>query len=172
MNLQHAAEDLRHTLLQARLFDEIWWLLEGTHPERDTIVKACNQHVLFFQTLRPGMFAAFVVVLGSLFDERDDCVTLKSIPEIRNDPLFAALWKKGRRLYRYRSKSIAHRDAQNETVDFAAATGFSYNELRGILADACQIYDRYARSHKLEPLPSADFSASADLLRLLRGLAK
>ena len=171
-NVQHAAKDIRSTLLEARLFDETWWLLEGTHPDRDTIVKACNRHVVFFQALRPGMFVAFIVVLSSLFDERNDSVTLKSIPQIIADPSFADLWKRGRRLYRYRSKSIAHRDVQNETIDFAAATGFSYDGLRGILADACQIYDRYARAHKFEPLPSVDFSASADLLRLLRKLAE
>ena len=170
--LEYAAQDLRNTLFQARLFNEVWWLVEGEHPEREMIVKACNQHALFFQILRPGMYVAFIVLLGSLFDERDDCVTLKSIPEISADPSFATLWKKGRRLYRYRSKSIAHRDVQNDAVDFARATGFTYNEVRGILKEACDIYDRYALAHNLTPLPSEDFSSGKDLLQLLRKLGK
>ena len=170
LNLAHAGQDLRHTLIQARLFDEIWWLLEGEHPERATIVKASNQYLKFFVALRPGMFLAFIVALGSLFDERDDCITLKSIPEIAADPSFQDLWRRGRRLYRYRSKSIAHRDVRNETTDFAAATGFTYNQLRAILADACTVYERYARAKSIEPLPSASFSASTDLLRLMKKL--
>jgi hypothetical protein len=169
---EFALRDLCRTITNARDYGEVWWLLDGEHPERDTIIKAFEGYGVLFESLRPGMFVAFIILLSSLFDERHDCITLKSIPALAADPAFAVLWSNGRRLYTYRSKAIAHRDVRNDSVDFAAATGFTYNNIRGILNDACGLYDRYAQAHGLATLPSRKPSSGEDLLRIIRKLAE
>lgn len=168
----HTVDDIWRTLTHAKFCDEIWWLLDGTHPERDTILEAYNRYLNCFAVLRPGIFVAYIILLGSLFDQSPDCITLKSIPELTGDPAFPALWDKGRRLYTYRSKSIAHRDIKNDSIDFAAATGFTYDGLRGIVQESCDLFDRYARANNLATVPSQAFSSGDDLLRIMRVLAK
>ena len=170
MNIKHAANDIRLTLNQAKLCEQVWWLLLGPNSDRDRIVRSFNLYFDFFNTVRPGMYVTFIVRLASLFDKDTRSVSLKSIPEIRADPAFPALWEKGQKLYRYRSKAIAHRDFKNEKKDFAYATGFSLNELRDILAETCAIYDRYALAQGIEGVPR--HSADRDLLRLVRRLTR
>jgi hypothetical protein len=157
--------------IRARAFEEVWWLLEGEHPERATIVKGCNTHVDFFQTVRPGLFTAFVIVLSSIFDEHRDAVSLKSVPGITVHPAFNPLWAKGRLLYRYRSKAVAHRDKENEQTDFAAQTGLSYNELRGILKGSVAMFDHFAAVNGFPPASPPNVNPGDDLLFLLRSLA-
>jgi hypothetical protein len=169
---QFVHRDLYRTLARARDYGEIWWVLDGKHSERDKIIQASERYSGFFEPLLPGMFVAFITVLSSLFDEQPDCVTLKGIPELAADPTFVLLWSNGRRLYKYRSKVIAHRDVHNDSVDFAAATGFTYNDIRGILNEACGLYDRYAMARNLATLPSPQPSPGKDLLRIVRKLSE
>jgi hypothetical protein len=169
---KHIFDDLRNTLVEARAFDEVWWLLEGQHPERPKIVKGCNHYMDFFLTVRPGLFKAFIIVLASLFDDHKNSISLKSIPGIAAHPQFNPLWKKGRRLYRYRSKAVAHRDKENERTDFAAATGLSYNEVRGILKESIGLFDHFARIIGYPTAGSVTLAPGKDLLLLLRRLAE
>ena len=167
---QHAIKDIWLTLTHASSCDEVWWLLEGAHPERKTIVDACNRHLDFFIAPRPSMLVTFVILFSSLFDGREDCITLKSVPALQSDPAFDALWAKGRRLYRYRSKSIAHRHVRNDTVDFAKATGFSHDELRTLLQDVCALSDRYAKAQGEATVAEHRLSSADSLLEILRTL--
>jgi hypothetical protein len=64
--------DLRRTLSNARDYGEMWWLLDGEHPERDTIIEASEHYGAFFKSLLSGMFVAFIILLTSLFDEGSD----------------------------------------------------------------------------------------------------
>lgn len=170
MNREFAFTDMRNTLVHARACDELWWTIEGTHPERETIVSGCNQYLHFFQTVRSSMFLSYVILLSSLFDNREDCITLKSLPEFKNDRAFQELWNRGRRLYKYRSKSIAHRDIKSDENNYAEATGFSYNQVRAILSDSIALYDRVARKQNRVEVSSIDISPKTDFLQLMRKL--
>ena len=172
MNTDFAYKDLRTTLVHARACDEIWWLMEGTHPEREIIKEGCNQYVEFFQTVRPSMFIAFAILVSSLFDSRDDCITLKTIPDFQEDPYFPELWDQGRKLYKYRSKCIAHRDIKNDEKNYAADTEFSYNDIRKILVDSIELYDRTARKDNRVEVSGINISPEKDFLSLMRRLTQ
>jgi len=167
-NIEFAVMDLRRTLTNARAYEEIWWLLDGRHPERETITKASWRYSAFFQILPRGMFEAFITSLSSVFDGSSDCISIRSVPEIVADSAFATLWDRGRRLYKFRSKVIAHRNAKIDSVDFARDTDFTYDEIRRILRETCDLYDRYALARNLEPIPSSHPSSGDDLLCLIR----
>ena len=89
------------------------------------------------------MFKAFVITLSSLFDDDKRSISMNSLPGINTHPLYPVLWE-GRRLYRFRSKAVAHRDKENESVDFASETGLTYNEVRSILNGSCELFDSFA----------------------------
>ena len=117
------------------------------------------------------MFISFVILVGSLFDRSEDCITLKTIPEFKDDPAFEELWNRGRKLYTFRSKSIAHRTIKNDSENFAAATGFTYTGVRAILADSISLYDRIAKSQNRIAISDINISPKEDLLDLLRRLS-
>lgn len=135
---------------------------------RDDIISVYNRYLHFFETVRPALFVSYVLKLSSLFDRLDDKISLLSIPEVKADPRFSDLWARGRRLYQYRSKVIAHRDRQADSRDFAKETGFTPNDIRAILDDARSIFDDAASRLKIAPVPS--FSCSDDLLKLISDL--
>ncbi|MEY2584431.1 MAG: hypothetical protein QOD80_457 [Verrucomicrobiota bacterium] len=162
------ADDIRTTLLHARLCHQAWWVFTGAHPQRDAILAVYNRYLHFFEAVRPALFSTFIVKLASLFGTRSDEITLKMLPGSEDDPAFAALWERGRRLHRYRSKVIAHRDVEVLSKDFAKDTGFTYDSLKAILEDTYALFDRLADAHRFEHTFS--FSSQDDLLALVNDL--
>lgn len=163
-------KDIRNTLVHARACDEIWWNIEGTNDDRELIIEGCNRYIDFFETVRSSMFLSFVILLGSLFDERDDSISLISIPEIKGEDDFEDLWQRGRKLYKYRSKSIAHRDVHSDSIDYAAATGFTYNQVRSILLDSLSIYDRIAQREGRITVESVNITPGKDFMEVMKNL--
>jgi AbiU2 len=161
-------DDIRDTLMHASLCHEAWWIFQGVHPMRDDIISVYNRYLHFFETIRPALFVNYVLKLSSLFDRFNDKISLLSIPDVEADPRFSDLWTRGRRLYQYRSKVIAHRDRQSDSRDFARETGFTPNDIRAILDDARSIFDDAASRLNMAPVPS--FSCSDDLLGLISDL--
>lgn len=162
------AEDVQNRLLHAKMCHEAWWLLTGVHPRRDSIVRACNHYLDFFLTLHPALFTTFVIKLASLFDESPDSISLKSLDGAQSDNMFSSVWERGRRLYKYRSKILAHRDKRKDERDFARETGFRYDDFGILIQDACGIYDRLAIQAGECRVP--DFSCEVDFLRLIARL--
>jgi hypothetical protein len=162
------ADDIRTTLLHARLCHEGWWVFAGTHPQREAILSVYNRYLHFFEAVQPALFTTFVVKLASLFGTRSDEITLKMLPGSELDPAFDELWERGRRLHRYRSKVIAHRDISVLSKDFAKDTGFTYDGMKAILDDTCAMFDRLAVGYSFEP--SFPFSSHDDLLALVNDL--
>lgn len=161
-------DDIRDTLMHASLCHEAWWIFEGVHPMHDDIIGVYNRYLHFFETVRPALFVNYVLKLSSLFDQIDDKISLLSIPDVKTDPRFSDLWARGRRLYKYRSKVIAHRDRQIDSRDFARETGFTLDGIRAILGDACSVFDDAAARLNIAPVHS--FSCSDDLLALIADL--
>ena len=160
--MKHSAiDDLRLTLTHARVCHEAWWLIEGDHPKRGDIVAIYNRYATFFGAIHPALFVTFVIKLSSLFDENENSISLKAIPGSLHDPQFHDLWERGRRLFRYRSKVIAHRDTRLLHKSFAADTGFTFNDLKAILDDSCHLFDRSANFHGIDPVHV--FSCADDL---------
>ena len=171
MNTEFVYKDIQETLVLARSCSEIWWLLEGTHTERETIKESCNQYIEFFETVRPSMFITFVVLVSTLFDNGNDSISLKKIPDIQNDSAFDDLWNRGRKLYKeYRSKCIAHRDVKNDIKNYAQETGFSYNNIREILVDSIELYDRVAKEKGKVEVSDINIPSEKAFLNLMRRL--
>jgi len=50
-----------------------------------------------------------------------------------------------RDIFRYRNKVIAHRDVAVTDKNFAGDTGFTYNDIKKILDEACAMFDAIAQ---------------------------
>lgn len=167
MNPNHA-EDIQNRLLHTKMCHEAWWLLTGEHPQRESIIRACNHYLDFFLTLHPALFTAFVIKLASLFDDSTDSITLKSIEGVQSDPMFGSIWERGRRLYKYRSKILAHRDKRKDERDFAKETGFTLSGFGALINDTCALFDRCAVQNGFDQVPP--FSCESEFLRLVSAL--
>jgi hypothetical protein len=158
-------DDIRNTLFEARVCHEAWWLFTGTHTDRKKIVQVYNGYLDFFSAVRPALYVTFIVKLASVFGTRGDEISLKVIPGIEQDTSFSDLWERGRRLHKYRSKLIAHRDINLESRNYARASGFTYDGLKALLDDTCRSFDLAARRLHIDPIHH--LSCEGDLLRLI-----
>jgi len=129
-----------------------------------------NSYLGFFSAVRPALYVTFVVKLASVFGTRADEITLKSIPDVEQHTSFPDLWERGRRLHKYRSKLIAHRDIDLGTRSNAQEGGFTYDDLKALLEDTCGLFDLAA--HRLHIDPVHQLSCEADLLHLIHDLFK
>jgi hypothetical protein len=163
-------DDIRDTLSHARVCHEAWWLFMGIHPDREKIVRVFNSYIDFFSAVRPALYITFVVKLASVFGTRADEITLKSIPDVEQHTSFPNLWERGRRLHKYRSKLIAHRDVDLGTRSYAQESGFTYDDLKTLLDDTCGLFDSVARRLRIDPVHQ--LSCEADLLQLVHDLFK
>ena len=162
-------DDIRDTLIHARLCYEAWWLLESSHPNRKQIVSVYNRYRGFFITVHPALFATFLVKLASVFGARTDEISLERISGIDKIAEFAQLWKRGRLFHKYRSKVIAHRDIDITHKTFVPESGCpTYDDLKQLLDDTCQLFDLAAKSLGAEGLPP--FTSGDDFLSLILAL--
>jgi len=142
----------------------------GTHPDREKIVRVFNSYIGFFSAVKPALYVAFIAKLASVFGTRADEISLKVIPDIEQDASFSDLWDRGRRLHKYRSKLIAHRDIDLESRNYAQESGFTYDDLKALLDDTCGLFDSAACRLRIDPVHQ--ISCGADLLRLISDLFK
>lgn len=163
-------DDIRKTLTHARVCHEGWWLFEGPHPDREKIVRALNHYIDFFLAVGPALYVTFIVKLASVYGTRKDEISLKVIPDIEQDTSFSDLWERGRRLYKYRSKLIAHRDIDLGSRNYAQESGFMYDDLKTLLDDTCRLFDSAA--HRLRIDPVHQLSCEADLLRFIHDFSR
>jgi hypothetical protein len=160
-----AIADVRKTLIQARFSHEIWWTIEGEHPHRNEILRALNFYHSFFGALLPSTYIAYILGLASLFDQDSKSISLRSVPGIDCTEGFDDLWTRGRTLFRYRSKVIAHRDSAVLNQNFGGQLGLTYNGIRQILEDACRSFDIAASKIGEDSVPC--ISCAGDLLLLV-----
>ena len=165
--------------MHAKSCHEAWWFLFDSNPNRSQILNITKKYYSFFETVRPALYTTFVVKLASIFDEDSKSISLKALVEeieMKTNIIFRSksidfddLWKRGRRLYKYRNKVIAHRDKEVLTRNFAKETGFEYNDLKAILDDSCIFLDEvlhFTGRKKFNRLPSA-----SELEKLIRDLS-
>jgi hypothetical protein len=158
-------DDLRHTLTHARLCHEAWWFIEGEHAAREGIVRVYNRYRDFFTTVHPALFVTFIVKLCSVFDNNPNSISLKLLPGNETHPGFLDLWQRGRTLFRYRSKVIAHRDLALTKRNFAL-DGLSYNDIKAILDESCNMFDAIA--NRIGVQPTYPFSCKGDLYLMIQ----
>jgi hypothetical protein len=161
-------DDLRHTLTHARLCHEAWWFIEGDNAAREKIVKVYNRYKDFFATVHPALFVTFIVKLCSVFDNDPNSISLKLLPGYETHPGFLDLWQRGRTLFRYRSKVIAHRDSALTEKNFAADTDFSYNDIKKILDESCKMFDTIAG--QIGAQPTYPFGCKDDLYLMIQDI--
>lgn len=169
-NRMSQLDDLRDTLAHARVSYEAWWLFTGPHQEREGIVRVFNSYLRFFRVVHPALWVTFVVKLASVFGTRSEEISLRTIPGAEQDCSFAGLWQRDRRLHRYRSKVIAHRDKELLSRNYARESGFTYDALKALLDDTCAFFDSAAVRLSVGPVDA--FSCEADLLRLVQRLGR
>lgn len=160
-----AIEDIRETLIKARLFREAWWAIEGVHPKRTDIVRAFNNYSDFFSSIRPALWIAYIATISSLFDKDAKSISLGNIPGIENEPGYATLVEKGEALRKYRNKLIAHRDLKWVSDNQVKDSDLTYDGIKWVLEESCLYFDRVALKLKIDPLPP--LSCEDDLLRLV-----
>jgi hypothetical protein len=149
--MEQFIDDIKRTINHARMCHEAWWFLYGTNPMREQIVNVYNNYLNLFETIRPALYTSFIVKLASVFDNDKNSISIKFvIKEIEklterqfksNRIDFDDLWERGRRLFKYRNKLIAHRDKNVTSRNFAQETGFKYDNLKAILEDVSTLLD-------------------------------
>jgi hypothetical protein len=154
-------EDIRGALLHARHCCDFWWLLEGAHLQRTHVIGAFEELPVVYETLRPALYTTFIIKVCSVFGTGSDDITLRSLPDAGLDPDFPRIWEIGRRLYKLRSKLIAHIDGRCDPGLVARETGLTNDSLRGLLADTVALYNRIAARHR-EP-DVAEFGLGEEL---------
>jgi hypothetical protein len=143
--------DIKQTINHARMCHEAWWFFKGTNPDRKRIVSVYNHYLYIFETIRPALYTTFIVKLASVFDNDENSISLKflisEIEKTTNTKFktnlidFDDLWRRGRILFKYRNKVIAHRDKNITSRDFAKETGFKWTDLKDILDDVSTFLD-------------------------------
>jgi len=161
-------DDVRVTLLLARLSHEAWRLFDGPHAERSAILEVRNRYRDFLVTVEEALLTTFVVKLASLFGTHRDEITLHMLPGVDQDPEFNDVWDRGRRLHKYRSNAIAHRNRAVTSHDFARDTGFTYDDLKRLLDDTCALFDRVAVKHGARGV--LDVSCEGDFIQMIHDL--
>ncbi len=162
-------DDLRNTLREARLYHQGWWCLAGAHEDREMVLEGTQSHPGFFTAAASAFFVAFVSKLASVFDKRTDIISFKTIPQFNNHPAFGKIAEKGRKLYLYRCKFVAHRDHILTANPDTFKSGLSHDDLGLLLRECCKIFDDVANGNGLEPI--SDFSCKEDLMSLLAFLS-
>ncbi len=148
-------DDIRNALLHAQHCCDFWWLLEGAHLQRTDVIGAFEELPVVYETLRPALYTSLIIKVCSVFGTGSDDITLRSLPDAELDHEFPRIWEIGRRLYKLRSKLIAHLDSRCDPDLVAKETGLTNDSLRAFLADAVALYNRIAERHR-EP-DVADF---------------
>jgi len=173
-------DDIKRTVNHARMCHEAWWFLHGTNPMREMILNVYNNYLDIFETIRPALYTSFIVKLASVFDNDKKSISLKRvIREIEKstsksfEPAridFDDLWERGRKLFKYRNKVIAHRDKKVTSRNFAKETGFKYDDLKAILEDVSTFLDE--ASLFVGKGEFYRFSNTSDFERLINDLSK
>ncbi len=149
--MEQLFDDIKRTINHARMCHEAWWFLYGTNPMRKQIVNVYNNYSNIFETIRPALYTSFIVKLASVFDNDKDSISLKFIikqiekstkKQFKTERIdFYDLWERGRKLFKYRNKVIAHRDKNVTSKNFAKETGFKYDDLKEMLEDVSTFLD-------------------------------
>lgn len=163
-------DDLRETLFGARLYHQGWWCTVGRHENRDFVVKGMNSHLVFFNAVAGAFFDAFVCKIATVFDTNEKSISFFSNPLLTNHPLFKEVREKGRKLFVYRNKFVAHRDFSTVAKPDDFRSGLTHDDLGLLLNRCCQIFDEVACAQGVAPIP--DFSCEDDLMNLLATLVK
>lgn len=163
-------QHLRSALFDARNSCDLWWLLIGAHDQRTDVVDGFERLPVIYATLNPALYTSFIIKLCSVFGTGSHDITLKTLPKAELDPEFDRIWEIGRRLYKLRSKVVAHMDKNCDPDKIAKDTGLTYNGLRQFLADTVSLFDRIAAINGERGVN--DFGLSDEFPRFLRQLRR
>jgi hypothetical protein len=153
--------EIRNALFHAQQCCEVWWLLEGSHDLRAQVIGAFDDLPVVYETLRPALYTSLIIKICSVFATGSEDITLRHIPGADQDPDFSRIWEIGRRLYKLRSKLIAHLDSRCDPDLVARDTGLTYDALREFSANAVSLFNRLAERHQETGVP--DFGISEEL---------
>jgi hypothetical protein len=161
-------DDLRNTLFHARLYHQGWWCLVGRHKRRDFVVEGVSSHLVFFNAVASSFFDALVSNLATVFDTDKKSISFYSDPSLSNHVLFDEIREKGRKLFVFRNKFVAHRDLLLVANPENFQSGLTHDDLEFVLDRCCQIFDDVARGRGLAPIH--EFSCEEDLMNLISTL--
>lgn len=145
--MKSSYQDIRSALFDARNSCDLWWLLIGAHDQRTKVINGFENLPVTYATLCPALYTSFIIKLCSVFGTGSHDLTLKSLPNAELDSEFARVWEIGRRLYKLRSKVVAHLDKRCDPDQIAKDTGLTYDGLRQFLADTVSLFDRIAATN-------------------------
>ena len=166
-------DDLRETLFRARLYHQGWWCLVGRHEQRDFVVEGMSSHLVFFNAVASSFFDAMVSKLATVFDmgtKKNPSISFYSNSQFFNHWLFCEVEDKGRKLFIFRNKFVAHRDYLLVAKPEDFQSGLTHYDLEFLLNRCCQIFDDVALGLKVAPIH--EFSCEEDLMDLISTLVK
>ena len=137
-------ESINYRIMFIKECHTTWWYLRSNNPDRDKILDIYNKYLEFFEVIRVSLFSTVINNLSTLFDNDCKSISFKNLIKMvyPNDKPFTSkiinyneLYKKGRRLWDYRSKSIAHCDKSTLERDFLEETNLTYDDFTSMVDD-------------------------------------
>jgi hypothetical protein len=173
-------EDLRDTLGHAKMCHEIWWAFVGVRKDRESFISTALPYEEFFVPVQVACYCTFVQKLTTVFDSSNDSISLKKFfnrvrnecrsPDVKSNLKkieleLDSVWDAGSKLYKVRSKLIAHRSLKKFSTDYPKETGFVLNDLKSLLDSTIEVFGKIATQYNgsgdgLKDVTSLDALAS------------
>ena len=137
------------------------------------MVNGMSSHLVFFNAVAWAFFDAFISNLATVFDKgtkKDPSISFYSNSQFSNHRLFCEVEDKGRKLFRYRSKFVAHRDYFMVANPDSFQSGLTHDDLGFLLNRCCEIFDDVAQEQGAATV--CEFSCDEDIMRLIATLVK
>lgn len=147
-------EDINKRVFLIKECHTTWWYLISQNEDRNNILEVNNKYLEFFEVIKISLFTTIVIKSSTLFDKDDDSISFNNLIKMvypkKNSFTsktinYNELHKKGRALWGFRSKAIAHCDEKTFETDFLKETKLTFNDL-ALMIDDCrklikEIYD-------------------------------
>ncbi len=139
----------------------IWHYLVRDHSKRPQVVSVYNEYIKFFSAVQESSFQTLITKLATLFDKDKRSISfpnlLKKMKKNKvtitiNRINYDEFMKKGRRIWNYRCKDVAHIDEGSLVTDFLKEANFTYNEFKEFIDDCGKlIYELFDFLEKDRP---------------------
>ena len=138
---------LENIEIRIRLIKECYLIrhyLVREHEETKQVVTVYNNYIEFFHTIEESIFITIITRLSTLFDNDKRSISFPNLIKIikqcnqsnfKSSFNYDEFYNKGRRIWNYRCKDVAHVDRGTLVTDFLEEANFNYDEFENFIDD-------------------------------------
>lgn len=156
-----------------------WHYLVRKHEKRKQVVAIYNKYIEFFHTIEKSLFVTIITLLSTLFDKDKRSISfpniLKKMKQNKENVFIKSInydefLEKGRKIWNYRCKDVAHVDKGSLITDFLKEANFTYDEFKEFIDDCCKL--RNELFNILKKLRPSYLSENSGIETLISDLSK